>query len=894
MTQPITFRAGPAPCPVCDSPTKGCSATDDGMHICRGDPMSAEWRRLTTSPDAAGFHHYRRGDDSGRPAPIPAEKKAARRKAMDWPAVAAGYAASLRPADKDDLARRLGLPVACLAAIPLLGASGANSFGSIITFPEHDGTGKVVGISERTPVDRSSGADEKKQLAGGKRGLTLPAGWDDPARTDPLFIVEGPTDTLAMVVAGLSAIGRPGNASGERQLAELLASFPAGREIVIVGENDLKTDGKWPGRDGAVTVSISLASTLQRAVRVAMPPAGSKDVRAWLTDQARGDDAWEDRGKKLLGHLMSAASHPPIPKGLCRKQILIGTDEKRVNDDAISALLNHEETFQRGGQLVFVSWEGESTDTVAKDVIVQFPSGPRIVGMSHATLRERLTEVADWKIERTSESGNFRVPEHPPQWSVQAIIDRGSWKGMRKLHALADFPCFVAGGKLLTKNGFDIDTGVYYSPSAPVELTIPPNPTLADAKAALETLAEVVVDFPFLHPHHRSAWLAGLLTPLARFAFRGPSPLFLVEANVPGAGKGMLVETANLIVRGEEAAGLDFPHRSEELEKVVTSILSRGEMVASFDNIEGNLGGAALNRLLTLSIWEGRILGVSITVRVPTICTWWGTGNNVMVVGDTLRRVLSIRLESKMESPEVRDNFKHENLKEWVLQNRPRLLSAALTILKAYFDAGKPNQKLPKWGSYESWSALIRGAIVWAGWKDPFVSQPASRSQGDYIITAMGVLLANWDSIKPGSSGLTARQIIEVVEQEKPPENLADIIEAVAILAPSSSKDRSSALGYKFRKFSRRNINGKCIVKVGSHSAIGRWAAQDAEQPDLFPETDEGGDGMDGGDILDQTRVHARTHTPARTHAGDLPKQSPPSIPSPPVDESGIDLSPDL
>ena len=30
------------PCPVCGSASKGCSATGDGLHFCRGTPTSDE------------------------------------------------------------------------------------------------------------------------------------------------------------------------------------------------------------------------------------------------------------------------------------------------------------------------------------------------------------------------------------------------------------------------------------------------------------------------------------------------------------------------------------------------------------------------------------------------------------------------------------------------------------------------------------------------------------------------------------------------------------------------------------------------------------------------------------------------------------------------------------
>jgi hypothetical protein len=53
-----------------------------------------------------------------------------------------------------------------------------------------------------------------------------------------------------------------------------------------------------------------------------------------------------------------------------------------------------------------------------------------------------------------------------------------------------------------------------------------------------------------------------------------------------------------------------------------------------------------------------------------------------------------IRLESPHERPEERADVKRPHLIEWVIANRDQLLAAALTILKAYHLAGRPDFNL--------------------------------------------------------------------------------------------------------------------------------------------------------------------------------------------------------
>ncbi len=80
---------------------------------------------------------------------------------------------------------------------------------------------------------------------------------------------------------------------------------------------------------------------------------------------------------------------------------------------------------------------------------------------------------------------------------------------------------------------------------------------------------------------------------------------------------------------------------------------------------------------------------------MPLEVTWLATGNNLRLTGDTPRRCLYVRLESTLERPERRRDFRHPRLLEWLRRRRPRLLPAALTLLRAYVAAGRPDLGLP-------------------------------------------------------------------------------------------------------------------------------------------------------------------------------------------------------
>jgi hypothetical protein len=70
-------------------------------------------------------------------------------------------------------------------------------------------------------------------------------------------------------------------------LIELLSGID--RDVVVVGENDRKEDGSWPGKTGAEFISKKLnAAGIHASVK--FPPANYKDARDWVISQLKRKD----------------------------------------------------------------------------------------------------------------------------------------------------------------------------------------------------------------------------------------------------------------------------------------------------------------------------------------------------------------------------------------------------------------------------------------------------------------------------------------------------------------------------------------------------------------------------------------------------------------------------
>jgi hypothetical protein len=317
-----------SPCPLCAG-IDGCSLGEDSLICCRRSqgPQAGFVCLGPANGDAQWTLYRREGDPRLQSVDGRARPRAygqAPKPAINWRAKADGFARNLTPDRANALAEALGLPLAVLSELPLLGfcANGphkdetSNPLGECWTFPEVDSAGNVVGLTCRY------GNGQKKAWPGGKRGLTVPTHWHE--RGGPILLPEGPSDVLASTGLGLSAVGRPSNSGGVRHLVELLSGVPADRPIIVLGELDANDKGQWPGRDSAVKTAGELAAKLSRPVQWALPPGGAKDARAWV--QARKldttcMDAWHDAGEEFLSHLQlhaevnTAAKEKPIAFG---------------------------------------------------------------------------------------------------------------------------------------------------------------------------------------------------------------------------------------------------------------------------------------------------------------------------------------------------------------------------------------------------------------------------------------------------------------------------------------------------------------------------------------------------------------------------------------------------
>ena len=491
-------------------------------------------------------------------------------------------------------------------------------------------------------------------------------------------------------------------------------------------------------------------------------------------------------------------------------KILIDPDEFRVANETIQAIAADPTIFQRGGVLVRVI-----RDEPKQGHIRRSAGSATITFLPQACLRERMTKYAEFTTVTKRGDRIEEVVTHPTQWLVAAVDARGEWPGIRRLTGISDVPVLRSDGTLCQTPGYDEKTGVLYEPSG-VFPAVHEDVTLDDAWAAIDEIFDVVCDFHFESAEHLSAWLAALLTPLARFAFDGPAPLFLVDANVRGAGKGLLIQIIGYIVLGREMPVSSYAHDPEEMRKKITAIALAGDRVIHLDNLEGVFGNDTLDRALTATRWKDRILGKSQEVELPLMPVWYGTGNNVAVAADTTRRIIHIRLDVLEEKPEERTGFKYPELIPHVQQHRGRLLAAAFIILRAYCNAGRPRQNVTPFGSFEGWSRLVREAIIWAGQPDPCLTRAKLAESSDSTADSLGQLITAWEAYDVPAEGIVVSEMLSrlYAKDFAPRDDASNAMRAALenlVGCPPGRIPSPRQVGAKVKLFRRRVIGGVYI-----------------------------------------------------------------------------------
>jgi hypothetical protein len=528
---------------------------------------------------------------------------------------------------------------------------------------------------------------------------------------------------------------------------------------------------------------------------------GAKYADRLFEEVTRSYDKWRT-------HKRQAAGCDEESAGIPWPQIqIIDGEGPRVITEAEEALLSAgDELYNYGGQAV------RPVLTKLKASGKRETTAWRLIPVTSWHLMDRMSCAAQFL--RYNASKKEFVPTNCPDWVAKTYLygREHKWK-LPLLSAVTNTPFLRTDGSICETPGYDPATGILFKTSDSFP-PIPPNPTRAEAAAALTDLDQIISTFPFVTGADRSVVLSGFLTVLDRRSM-ATAPLHALTAPQAGTGKSLLMDTIAMLATGDAMPVIDQPRKDEEFEKRLNSALLAGNALIAIDNCDRPLQGSFLNVTLTQQYREVRILGGNQQPTIPMNATLFANGNNLVVASDLTRRVLLCSMDAGCERPELRE-FATDVL-AYVRQHRSRLVVAALTVLRAWHVSGE-NFPLTTLGSFDDWTQRVRKPLVWLGHPDPCDTMATVREE-DPDASQWRTVVSQWKQHLGTSSTFTVQEIIGRAI------NIVEFHTALRTVAGSKNGQLvdNARLGRWLKRVQGRIWDSASIQKTGAKDGYPYW-----------------------------------------------------------------------
>ena len=636
--------------------------------------------------------------------------------------------------------------------------------------------------------------------------------------------------------------------------------------------------------DSATPAIRKLADAARKAARAAAKPEGLVKAKAWALERAPALAA--KRGIKL-------AQAINVLERACLHSVLMGDFELTCSDGTtltVGQLLDHPQRLNgsryadpldpdddnrvavarllNGGRPVIFSHRhgGMVYELRRQSARVQIGRGLRIdstdavlrvlserselfdygdTAIAHVANSKAASVGRDWLLDHTGRVVDFfsvkvnrdaeghqtstqEIAEDAPTAVATAIMAKHGSRNFRRLEAVCTAPILRLDGSVLDTPGHDEKTGLLYVTTEVNPPTVPQAPTVDDALDALAFLWRPFRDFPAVDPVSVGVLISALLSAAMRPSLR-TCPAYGFDAPAAGTGKTLIAKCVAAIGTGGDVSVMPPAKDEEEWRKRLFAGLRCGDTVLLLDNVRDPLGNAAIDSFITSPSYKDRILGESNTQELPNKALFLITGNNLVLTGDTHRRVLIVRLDAQQEQPFTREfSF---NPQEEVIKNRQQMVVAALTIVRAYITVGRPKAAPGRIASFEVWDDLIRQPLCWlkqfivaSGRKDvPIYEDPAesiTRSESENPDQAkLAAMLEAWHATF-GSAPTTVATVLTLSGQYSPNPLLA---EAANEIAGQGGKVNSRMLGRWIERHAEQRYGGLRFAKAGKAHGVMRW-----------------------------------------------------------------------
>lgn len=352
------------------------------------------------------------------------------------------------------------------------------------------------------------------------------------------------------------------------------------------------------------------------------------------------------------------------------------------------------------------------------DNLVSVKDG-KIMPFSEPLLEHELGAIAQfWQCPKT-EKATYEQLIDPPKKAIRQILAMHKHRQLKPLNAVINAPTITHNDHIVTKHGYDVETQLYLDFSDD-GVTIPMFVSKEDAIAAYHELMKPFGTFDYADNVSRSVALSAVLTAVTR-PTQATAPAFAFDAPKQGSGKTYFCECLGILVIDESIAMTPSIEKNEdEVRKTLLSMLIEGRRLIVWDNIMGAFNSATIASFLTSERFSGRILGFTQSVEVSHRAMLLLTGNNMTLVGDMPRRVLTCRFDTGIENPTLAKRdlsaINGQRPAIYIKENRFKLMTAAIILIRGYLQSddhqrgGMVSDRLP---GFEEWDTTCRQPIIW-------------------------------------------------------------------------------------------------------------------------------------------------------------------------------------
>jgi putative DNA primase/helicase len=442
-----------------------------------------------------------------------------------------------------------------------------------------------------------------------------------------------------------------------------------------------------------------------------------------------------------------------------------------------------------------------------------------------ARLIDLMSKSAAW--EKYSLREKKYVACAPPAIGAEILLARPNWNFPR-VSGVITSPTIRFDGSILSEPGYDYATQLYHAMNP--NLKLPPireRPSKEDAINALALLDGLLTEFPFADSDvDKSVALSALITPVIRAAIDA-CPMHAIRAPEYGSGKSYLVNLVSAIATGAPWPVTTAGRDEAETDKRLDAALLKCQPIISLDNVNEVLCSDKLAVAVEQPMINIRVLGFSKTVDVENKACFFATGCNMTVRGDMVRRTLLCSIDPNEETPEKR-TFNRNPYQE-IIADRGAYIAAAITIVRAYLNAGSPEVQYIKLVSFDAWSRLVQRPLIWLGRADP-VRSVAISEECDPDRSSISEVLAAWHNAL-GDEPCTLKSLAAKVQAKENDSYTSDFLnpdlrEALMNIAPNrdGTLDTKKLAGW-LRKNAGKILGGMKAVQAGrdSHTQKALW-----------------------------------------------------------------------